>query len=395
MKRSLTDYPLAGKRVLVRVDFNVPLENGQVADDTRIRAALPTLRYLIEQNCAVVLVSHLGRPKGQVVEGLRMAPVAARLAELIGRPVATADDCVGPEVQAAAEALAPGELLLLENVRFHAEETANDPAFAAQLAALAEVFVNDAFGTAHRAHASTEGVTHYLPAVAGLLMQRELQMLGALLGDPARPFVVVLGGAKVSDKIGIIEKMLASADAILIGGAMCFTFFAAAGLEVGASKLEADSVAVAADIAKKAAASKCDFELPTDIVVAPRAEAGAPQRVVPAAGMPAGEMGLDIGPATSAAFVARIAKAGTVFWNGPMGLFEIDDFAAGTRAVGEAIAASSAVSVAGGGDTVSAVRRFGLDGRLSHVSTGGGASMEFVEGKPLPGVEALLDEERP
>ena len=393
MKRSLTDYPLAGKRVLVRVDFNVPLEDGRVADDTRVRAALPTIIHLLDQGCSIVLVSHLGRPKGQVVDDLRMAPVAARLADLLGRPVATADDCVGPAVSAAAAALAPGDVLLLENLRFHAEETANDAAFAAQLASLADVYVNDAFGTAHRAHASTEGVTHFLPALAGLLMTRELDVLGRLLRDPAHPFVVVLGGAKVSDKIGVIEKMLATADAILIGGAMCFTFFKAAGREVGISRLEADRVDVAAGIATKAKAGACAFELPADIVVAPAAEAGAPARVVPADAMPADEMGLDIGPATSAAYAARLAGAGTVFWNGPMGVFEIDDFAAGTRAVGEAIAASGAVSVVGGGDTVSAVRKFGLGDRITHISTGGGASMEFIEGKALPGVEALLDRE--
>ncbi len=393
MKRSLTDYPLAGKRVLVRVDFNVPLESGRVVDDTRIRAALPTITYLLDQGCAVVLASHLGRPKGQVVDDLRMAPVAARLAELLGRPVKTAADCVGPEVAAAAGVLRPGEVLLLENLRFHAAETANDPAFAAQLAALADVYVNDAFGTAHRAHASTEGVTHYLPAVAGLLMIRELEMLGALLSDPARPFVVVLGGAKVSDKIGVIEKMLGSADAILVGGAMCFTFFKAAGLEVGTSRFEADKLDVAAGIAAKARAGACVFELPSDIVVAPAPEAGATSSVVPADAMPADQMGLDVGPATSAAFAARLAGAGTVFWNGPMGMFEIDEFAAGTKAVGEAIAAGGAVSVVGGGDTVSAVRRFGLGGRITHISTGGGASMELIEGKALPGVEALLDRE--
>ncbi len=393
MKRSVTDYPIAGKRALVRVDFNVPLAEGRVADDTRIRAALPTIRYLLEQGCPVVLASHLGRPKGQVVDGLRLAPVAARLAELLGRPVATAGDCVGPEVEAAAKVLAPGEVLLLENLRFHAEETANDPAFAARLAALAEVFVNDAFGTAHRAHASTEGVAHLLPAVAGLLMVRELEMLGALLGAPARPFVVVLGGAKVSDKIGVIEKMLDTADAILVGGAMCFAFFKAAGYEVGTSKLDVDGIDAAAAIAAKAKAGACAFELPSDIVVAPAPEAGAGATVVPAAGMPDGQMGLDIGPQTVAAFAARVGGAGTIFWNGPMGLFEVDEFAAGTRAVGEAIAASGAVTVVGGGDTVSAVRRFGLEDRIAHVSTGGGASMEFVEGKALPGVVALLDRE--
>ena len=393
MKRSLTDYPLAGKRVLVRVDFNVPLENGRVADDTRIRAALPTISRLLDEGCAVILVSHLGRPKGEVVEGLRMAPVAARLAELLGRPLATVGDCVGAEVEAAAAALAPGELLLLENVRFHPEETANDPAFAAQLAALAEVYVNDAFGTAHRAHASTEGVAHLLPALAGLLMVRELEVLGALLGDPARPFVVVLGGAKVSDKIGVIRKMLDAADAIIIGGAMCFAFFKAAGYEVGTSKLEVDKVNVAAAIAATARASACAFELPADVVVAPAPEAGAPAEVVRADRMPADQMGLDIGPAAIAAFGARIGGAGTIFWNGPMGLFEIDEFSAGTRAVGEAIAASGAVTVVGGGDTVSAVRRFGLEDRIAHVSTGGGAAMEFIEGKALPGVVALLDRE--
>ena len=393
MKRSVTEYPLGGKRVLVRVDFNVPLEKGRVADDTRIRAALPTISYLLDQRCAVILVSHLGRPKGQVVDGLRMAPVAARLAELLGRPIATVDDCVGERAEAAAAAVALGELLLLENVRFHAEETANDPAFAAQLATLAEVYVNDAFGTAHRAHASTEGVAHLLPAVAGLLMVRELEMLGALLGDPARPFVVVLGGVKVSDKIGVIDKMLDTADAILIGGAMCFAFIRAAGHEVGTSRLEADKGDVAASIAARARVSRCAFELPADIVVAPAPEAGAPAEVVLAGQMPADRMGLDIGPATIAAFRQQIAGAGTIFWNGPMGLFEIDAFAAGTRAVGEAIAASGAVTVVGGGDTVSAVRRFGLEDRITHVSTGGGASMEFIEGKALPGVAALLDRE--
>jgi len=393
MKRSIADYPLAGRRVLVRVDFNVPLDDGRVADDTRIRAALPTIEHLTGQGCPVVLASHLGRPKGKVVDDLRMAPVAERLAELLGRPVKTADDCVGPAVEAAAAALGPGEVLLLENLRFHAEETADDPGFAAQLARLAEVYVNDAFGTAHRAHASTEGVTHHLPAVAGLLMERELEMLGSLLGDPARPFVVVLGGVKVSDKIGVIEKMLTAADAVLIGGAMCFTFFKADGREVGTSRVEEDKLDVAADIAAAAAGSDCAFELPADVVVAPAAEAGAPTEAVPTDAMPPDRMGLDIGPRTSESFAARLADAGTVFWNGPMGLFEIDDFAAGTKAVAEAVAASPAVTVAGGGDTVAALRRFGLEDRIDHVSTGGGAAMEFVEGKALPGVEALLDRE--
>ena len=392
MKRSLSDYPVAGKRVLVRVDFNVPLKDGLVADDTRIRAALPTIQELLDQGCSVVLASHLGRPKGQVVEELRMKPVAVRLAELLGRPVATVDDCVGPEAEQAAAALKPGEVLLLENLRFHAEETGNDAVFAQRLAGLAQVYVNDAFGTAHRAHASTEGVTHYLPSVAGLLMTRELQILGRLLRDPARPFVVVLGGLKVSDKISVIRKMLELADGILIGGAMANAFLAAQGKGVGLSKgADEDEVKQAAEVLAAAAASTCALVLPVDLVVAPEAAAGAPARVVAADGVGAADMALDIGPKTVDEFTRRLRGAGTIYWNGPMGLFEVPEFAAGTKAVGEAVAASAAVTVAGGGDTVAAVRAFGLEGRLTHVSTGGGASMEFLEGRILPGVEALMD----
>jgi phosphoglycerate kinase len=390
-KRALTDYPVDGQRVFVRVDFNVPLQDGAVADDTRIRAALPTIRYLIDHGCRVVLASHLGRPKGQVVPELRLDPIGVRLSELLERPVEKVDDCIGPDIVAAAEALAPGGLLLLENLRFHAEETANDPAFAAQLAALAEIYVNDAFGTAHRAHASTVGVPGILPGVAGLLMARELEVLGRLLSAPARPFVVLLGGAKVSDKIGVIEKMLTVADTILVGGAMCFPLLAAGGLGVGRSKVEEGTSEVAGRTLAAAAGSACEFVLPTDIVVAAQATAAAPRRVVPADAIPADEMGLDVGPATAAAFSERLRAAGTVFWNGPMGLFELPEFAAGTRAVAEAVAACPGVSVVGGGDTVSAVRSFGLEGRITHVSTGGGASMEFLEGRALPGVEALLD----
>ncbi len=393
MKRSLTDYPIAGKRVLVRVDFNVPLADGRVSDDTRIRAALPTIRYLVDNGCPVVLASHLGRPKGKVVDELRLAPVAARLGELLGRPVASARDCVGPEVEAAAAALAPGEVLLLENLRFHPEETANDPGFAARLATLAEVFVNDAFGTAHRAHASTEGVAHHLPAVAGLLMVRELDELGRLLRDPARPFVVVLGGAKVSDKIGLIEALLGLADAVLVGGAMANAFLAARGHDIGASKGAGDEATAAARVLEGAGEAAAKLVLPGDLVVAREAASHAAAQVVAADAVPAGHMALDIGPATADAFARRIAEAGTVYWNGPMGLFEVDAFSRGTRVVGEAIAAAAAVSVAGGGDTVAAVRAYGLEPRLTHVSTGGGASMEFVEGKALPGVVALLDRE--
>ena len=391
MKRSLTDYPLAGKRVLVRVDFNVPLEGGRVVDDTRIRAALPTITYLLDQGCAVVLAAHLGRPKGQIVDDLRMAPVAVRLAELLGRPVKTVADCVGPAVEAAASSLLPGEVLLLENLRFHAEETANDGVFAKRLSGLAEVYVNDAFGSAHRAHASTEGVTHYLPSVAGLLMIRELEILGRLLRDPARPFVVVLGGLKVSDKIGVIEKMLGTADAILVGGAMANAFLAAKGYGIGLSKGDGDQVAVAARVLAAAGKTRCELVLPRDVVVAREAVAGAPASVVPADAIAADEMALDIGPETVAEFVRHVRTAGTIYWNGPLGLFELDDFSAGTKAVGEAIAASASVTVAGGGDTVAAARRFGLEARMTHVSTGGGASMEFLEGRALPGVEALMD----
>ena len=390
-KRSMTDYPLDGERVFVRVDFNVPLDDGTVADDTRIRAALPTIEYLIEHDCRIVLASHLGRPKGKVVDGLRMAPVAARLAELLDRPVATTSDCVGPEVEAAVAELGPGDVLLLENLRFHREETENDPDFAKALAKLADVYVNDAFGTAHRAHASTEGVARHLPAVAGLLMTRELEVLGRLLEDPRRPFVVVLGGAKVSDKIGVIENMLTLADSILIGGAMCFAFFKAMDREVGRSKLEEDKVDVAAGILSAAERSDCEFHLPRDIIVAGEPTAGAKKVAVSADAIPADMMGLDIGPMAASSYASRTASAGTIFWNGPMGLFEIDDFADGTRVVGEAVAECTGVSVVGGGDTVAAVRQFGLTDRITHVSTGGGASMEFLEGRTLPGVAALLD----
>ena len=390
-KRAVTDYPVDGKRVFLRVDFNVPLTGDEVADDTRIRAALPTITYLVERGCRVVLASHLGRPKGQVVPELRLEPVARRLSELLGRPVATTGDCVGPAASAAAAALEPGGLLLLENLRFHAEETANDPAFAAALAALADVYVNDAFGTAHRAHASTVGVPRVLPGVAGLLMGRELEVLGRLLTDPARPFVVLLGGAKVSDKIGVIEKMLTVADTLLVGGAMCFPLLLAKGLEVGRSKVEEGTAETARAVLAAAAGATCELVLPSDVVVAAEPAAGAARHVVGADAIPSAEMGLDIGPATAAAFAERLRAAGTVFWNGPMGLFEVPDFAAGTRAVGEAVAGCPGVSVVGGGDTVSAVRSFGLADRITHVSTGGGASMEFLEGKALPGVEALLD----
>lgn len=390
-KRSLLDYPLDGKTVLVRVDFNVPLQDGKVADDTRIRKALPTIEHLLRRHCRVVLMSHLGRPKGQVVDALRLDPVAKCLEELLGRPVTKLDDCVGPQVEAAVQGMAGGDVVLLENLRFHPEETANDAAFAARLGGLADVFVNDAFGAAHRAHASTEGVARVLPAVAGMLMAAELSALGGLLSAPARPFVVVLGGAKVSDKVGVVDRMMGLADAVLIGGAMCFTFFLAQGRAIGASRAEPESVAVARETLAAAAGHDRELVLPQDVVVAAGPDDAAGKRVVPADAMPADCMGLDIGPVTAQGFCARIAAAGAVFWNGPMGLFEVDAFADGTRAVAQAVAACPGVSVVGGGDTVSAVRRFSDESRFTHISTGGGASMELLEGRTLPGVAALLD----
>jgi phosphoglycerate kinase len=390
-KRSIADYPVDGKRVLVRVDFNVPLEDGQVADDTRIRKTLPTINLLLDRGCAVVLASHLGRPKGQVVPELTLDPVAKRLGELLGRPVVKLDDCVGPAVLAAVQAMKPGDVTLLENLRFHSEETANDPAFAAQLAQLADVYVNDAFGAAHRAHASTEGVAHLLPALAGLLMDAELRALGGLLTNPARPFVVLLGGAKVSDKVGVVTKMLELADEVLIGGAMCFTFLRAQGLATGTSRVEEESLDVARQALAAAQASGHLIVLPTDFLVAGSPDAGEETRLAPADDMPDGLMGLDIGPATIADFSERIAPASTVFWNGPMGLFEVEPFSMGTRALALAVAACAGATVVGGGDTVSAVRRFSDEGHFTHVSTGGGASMEFLEGRTLPGVAALLD----
>jgi phosphoglycerate kinase len=390
-ERSIADYPVDGKRVLVRADFNVPLEGGQVADDTRIRKTLPTIRLLLDRGCAVVLVSHLGRPKGQAVPGLTLDPVATRLAELLERPVAKLDDCVGPAVLAAVQAMQPGDVTLLENLRFRPEETANDPAFAAQLAQLAEVYVDDAFGAAHRAHASTEGVAHLLPAVAGLLMDAELRALGGLLTKPARPFVVLLGGAKVADKVGVVTKMLELADQVLIGGAMCFTFLRAQGLATGTSRVEDESLDIARQALAAGQASGHPIVLPADFLVAGSPEAGDETRLAPADDMPEGLMGLDIGPAAIGDFSERVAPAGTVFWNGPMGLFEVEPFSMGTRALAQAVAGCAGATVVGGGDTVSAVRRFSDESRFTHVSTGGGASMEFLEGRTLPGVAALLD----
>jgi phosphoglycerate kinase len=388
-KKTIRDIDVTGKRVLVRVDFNVPLSEGAVSDDTRIRAALPTIQYLLDRGAAVILCSHLGRPKDKVVDELRMDPVAQRLAKLLDRPVTKLDDCIGPEVEAAALAAKPGDLILLENTRFHPEETKNDPAFATKLAALADLYVNDAFGTAHRAHASSEGVAHHLPAVAGLLMEKELEFLGSALASPRRPFVAILGGAKISDKIGVIENLLGQVDALLIGGGMANTFLMADGYDVAESLVEAGSLDVARDLI---AGAGNKLVLPVDVTVADRFEADAFSQVVSVAGVPPRWRILDIGPRTLELFQERLAGAKTVIWNGPMGVFEFPKFAVGTAAVARMLAAlPDATTIIGGGDSIAAVKGAGLDDKMSHISTGGGASLEFLEGKTLPGVAALLD----
>lgn len=392
VKKTVRDIDLRGKRVLVRVDFNVPLTAAsEVADDTRIRAVLPTLAYLKEQGARIILVSHLGRPKGKVKEELRLDPVARRLGELLGEKVTKVDTCIGPEAEQAAAALAPGHVLLLENVRFYPEEEKNDPDFARRLAALAEVYVNDAFGTAHRAHASTAGVAAYLPAVAGFLMEKEITFLRRVLESPERPLVAVLGGAKVSDKIGVIQNLLGRVDSLLIGGGMGNTFLAAKGYAVGRSLLEEDKIGLAGELLAAAAARGMALLVPEDVVVAKEATAEAPRQTVGVDEIPAEAMVCDIGPATAAKYAAVIAGARTVVWNGPMGIFEIEPFAAGTRRIAEAVAACPGLTVVGGGDSVAAVEQMGLAERISHLSTGGGASLEFLEGRTLPGVAALLD----
>ncbi|MGB9300870.1 MAG: phosphoglycerate kinase [Anaerolineae bacterium] len=387
-KKTVRDIAVKGKCVLVRVDFNVPLENGEVADDTRIRAVLPTIRYLLDRGAAVILMSHLGRPKGLVQEDLRLDPVGRRLSELLGQEVAKVDDCVGPEVERATKSLQPGQVLLLENLRFHPQEEENDQGFARQLASLADVYVNDAFGTAHRAHASTTGVTEYLPSVAGLLMERELQMLGDALANPTRPFVAVLGGAKVSDKIGVIRNLLSKVDLLLVGGGMANTFLKAQGHQVGESLVEDDSLALAKDILAQAGGK---LVLPVDVVVADAFADDANTQIVGVEQVPPGWRILDIGPRTVGLFEDRLRSAGTVVWNGPMGVFEFPRFAAGTIALASSLASAPATTIVGGGDSIAALQQAGLAEKMTHVSTGGGASLEFLEGKVLPGVEALED----
>ncbi len=391
-KKTITDVAVSGKRVLVRVDFNVPLQDGAVTDDRRIRAALPTIKYLLKHNAAVVLMSHLGRPKGQVVDSLKMDPVAARLSELLDRPVQKLDDCVGEAVESAVNTMRPGEVILLENTRFHPEEKKNDPAFAAQLAKLGEIYVNDAFGSAHRAHASTAGVTATLrPAVAGFLLGKELDFLGKALSNPEPPFLAILGGAKVSDKIGVIKNLLPKVDALLIGGGMANTFFAAQGLPTGNSLVEQDAIDTAKKLLNEASEK---LFLPVDAVVANKFNANADARVVPVDEVPAGWMILDIGPATIAHFANRLAAAKTVVWNGPMGVFEFPRFAEGSFAIARALAnLPAAMTIIGGGDSAAAVQLSGLAEKMSHISTGGGASLEFLEGKTLPGVAALDEKE--
>lgn len=391
-KKSCADIEVGGKRVLVRVDFNAPLDqNGEVADDTRLRASLPTIRYLSERGAKVILISHLGRPKGRVDERYRLDPVARRLEGLLGKAVTKVDDCVGEEPKAAIARMRPGDVLLLENVRFHPEEEKNDEKFARRLAELVDVFVNDAFGAAHRAHASTEGVARFLPAVAGFLMQKEIAMLGRVLESPERPFAAVLGGAKVADKIGVCENLLGKVDTLIIGGGMANTFLAAKGCAMGKSLFEADRVGLARELMEKAQSKGVEFLLPVDLVVALAPDPDARPKVVPASDVPADWMALDIGPESVRVFREALLKAKTIVWNGPLGVFEMPPFSAGTFAVARALAESGAVTIVGGGDTASAVEKAGVAGKMTHISTGGGASLEFLEGKILPGVAVLED----
>jgi phosphoglycerate kinase len=380
-----------GQSVLARVDFNVPLEDGRVADDARIRAALPTIELLLEKRVRLVLCSHLGRPQGRDPD-TSLAPVSERLGDLIDARVHQAPEVVGPEVRRGAERLEPGSVLVLENTRWERGETENDPALAEELASLASAYVDDAFGAAHRAHASTVGVAEHLrPAVAGLLLEREVTTLRGIVESPERPLVVVLGGAKVSDKIALIDKFLDTADALLIGGAMCFSFFRAQGIPTGDSLVEEEGVELARRALEKAESSDCRLLLPTDLVLGDRFDSGAERREQGGVEVPDGWMGLDVGPRTAAAYGEEVARAGTVFWNGPMGAFELEPFAGGTRAVAEAVAAAPGTTVVGGGDSAAALAQFGLDDDVDHLSTGGGAALELLEGKPLPGVEVLDD----
>lgn len=387
-KKTIRDIDVKGKRVLVRVDYNVPIKDGVVGDDTRIRAAMPTLQYLLDHGAAVILCSHLGRPKDGPDPKFSLRPVAVHLSRLMAKPVVFAEDCIGPKAEAAAKGLGTGEVLLLENTRFHPEEEKNDPGMSKQLASLADIYVNDAFGSAHRAHASTEGVAKFLPAVAGFLMEKEIQYLGAAVADPAKPFVAILGGAKISDKIGVIKNLLGKADTVLIGGGMANTFFKAQGYPVADSLVEDQALETAKEILKMAGPK---LRLPVDVVVGDKFEAAAAHKVMPTGPIPAGWRILDIGPETIAAYTKVIKNAKTVVWNGPMGVFEFPEFAKGTFGVAKAVADSGAVSIIGGGESVAAIQQSGLADKITHISTGGGASLEMLEGLQLPGVAALQD----
>jgi phosphoglycerate kinase len=389
--KKLNDLKVDGKKVLIRVDFNVPMDaKGHISDSSRIEAAIPTLKELLQHNAALILMSHLGRPEGKVVESLSLRPLVATLSKLLGSPVHFVHDCVGPLVADAVKELQPGEVLLLENLRFHPEEELNVAEFAASLASVADVYVNDAFGTAHRAHASTEGVARILPSAAGRLMEAEFNFLGKMMEAPKRPFTAIVGGAKVSTKIDVLENLIEKVDNLLIGGAMAFTFIKAQGINVAASKTEDDKLELARKIMVKAVDKGVTFMLPCDCVAAAAFDDKAPRGIYPMGEMPAGWMGLDVGPATVKNFSEIISKSATVLWNGPLGVFEMEPFAEGTKGIGEAIAASNAESIVGGGDSVAAVHQFHLADQMTHISTGGGASLEMIEGKLLPGIAVLL-----
>ncbi|QSX08211.1 phosphoglycerate kinase [Alkalibacter rhizosphaerae] len=392
-KKSIRDIDLKGKKVLVRVDFNVPLDGDRITDDTRIRASLPTIRHILDHGGKIILMSHLGRPKGSPDPKYSLAPVAKELSELLGRAVLFADDdkVVGESTRNAVDSMKEGDVVLLQNTRFRKEETDNDPAFSKELASLADVFVNDAFGAVHRAHASTVGVATYIPAVCGLLIEKELEFLGGALDAPKRPFTAILGGAKVSDKIGVINNLMEKVDNLIIGGGMAYTFLKAKGYEVGTSLLEEDKIDLAKELMEKAKDKNIDLLLPVDVVVAEKFAADAPHTIVKADVMPADQMGLDIGPETSDLFAKTIGESQLVIWNGPMGVFEFEAFAKGTIAVAKAMAQSEGVTIVGGGDSASAAVNLGFADQMTHISTGGGASLTFLEGKALPGIDILED----
>ena len=390
-KKTIEDIDVSGKKVLVRCDFNVPLDNCVITDDKRIRESLKTIKYLVDHHAKVILCSHLGRPKGEFNMKFSLAPIAARLSELLGQKVEMASDVVGEDAQAKAAALKDGEIMLIENVRFHKEEEKNDPEFAKKLASLAEIYVNDAFGTSHRAHASTAGVADYLPAVCGYLIQKEITIMGQALSDPKRPFVAILGGAKVSDKIGVITNLLDKVDTLIVGGGMAYTFNKSRGYEIGTSLCEEDKLDLARDLMKKAEEKGVKFLLPVDNKVGDEFKPDCNFKVVPADKIPADYMGLDIGPETEKLFADAIKNAATVVWNGPMGVSEWENFASGTRAIATAVAESGAISIIGGGDSAAAIEKLGFADKMTHISTGGGASLEFLEGLELPGIAALND----